>query len=88
MICIFVYDFLYKFPLKNPLDRFQKEQNLFLSQAKSSMSGSGVAPWVGHVKEEALKEEVLGLSGVSFVIIIGTLKYCANFGTNFGILNT
>ncbi|XP_021964556.1 synapse-associated protein of 47 kDa isoform X2 [Folsomia candida] len=31
--------------------------------AKSSMSGSGVAPWVGHVKEEALKEEVLGLSG-------------------------
>lgn len=45
----------------NILSEFQKEHESFL-KSRGSKSEGAVAPWVGHPKEEALKEEILSLS--------------------------
>jgi len=47
---------------QNILAEFQKEHDSFLKAR--GVKGEGVAPWVGHPKEEALKEEILSLSTV------------------------
>lgn len=65
-IFFFIFSFSFHFHQPNLLSEFQKEQNLFL-KARSSVGGAAVAPWVGHVKEEALKEEILGLSAVRVI---------------------
>jgi hypothetical protein len=42
----------------NILSEFQKEHESFL-KGRGSKSEGAVAPWVGHPKEDALKEEIL-----------------------------
>lgn len=53
--------FMCKF--QNILSEFQKEHDSFL-RSRGSKSENAIAPWVGHPKEEALKEEILSLSTV------------------------
>ncbi|ODM95365.1 Synapse-associated protein of 47 kDa [Orchesella cincta] len=45
----------------NILSEFQKEHDSFL-KSRGSKGDSALAPWVGHPKEDALKEEILSLS--------------------------
>lgn len=56
------------FPFQNILSEFQKEHESFL-RGRGSKS-EAVAPWVGHPKEEALKEEILSLSTVGHQVIL------------------
>jgi len=43
------------------LGEFQREHDSFL-KSKGKSGDSALAPWVGHAKEDALKEEILSLS--------------------------
>ncbi|CAL8108853.1 unnamed protein product [Orchesella dallaii] len=45
----------------NILSEFQKEHDSFL-KSRGSKGDAALAPWVGHPKEDALKEEILSLS--------------------------
>lgn len=45
-----------------------KEQEAFIS-GKFSEKGEAVAPWIGAPNEDALREECLALSTVSFILV-------------------
>jgi hypothetical protein len=49
--------------LQNILSEFQKEHDSFLKSKGGK--NEAIAPWIGHPKEEALKEEIFSLSSVS-----------------------
>lgn len=57
---------------QNILSEFQREHDSFL---KSKMGKTeAISPWIGHPKEEALKEEILSLSSVSLPLLAHSVK--------------
>lgn len=59
----FIYDFLQT--KQSILGDFNKEQEAFV-KGNQKNSDAAVPPWVGCANEEALKEECLSLSTVSY----------------------
>ncbi len=47
---------------QNILGEFQREHDSFLKSKGGK--AEAIAPWIGHPKEEALKEEIISLSSV------------------------
>jgi hypothetical protein len=67
--------------MKQPiLEGFNKEQDAFI-KSQQGAGGSGVCPWVGHVNEEQIKEEIMGLSAVN--ITLSATEYLSGLCTGF-----